>query len=110
MNIAIAGHSQVPEDFSYYNAVIRVFKKPGALASRFFDYPELTEVFNYQHDPVILWIVSNDSTPGCGVHYLPERSSYIAREIQRWTGADIRLMLVEPRECPLITVTCVWPL
>ena len=107
MNIAIAGHSQVPEDFSYYNAVIRVFKKPGALASRFFDYPELTGVLNYQYDLVILWIGSNDITPGCGARYLPERICYIAGEIQRWTGADIRIILVEPRDCPPGNRNCI---
>ena len=75
MNFAIVSHSQVPEGFSWYNANIKIFKKPRALASRFLDYPEVTGVFNDQHDLVILWIDSNDITPGGGVHYLPERIS-----------------------------------
>ncbi|MEL7523367.1 MAG: SGNH/GDSL hydrolase family protein [Cyanobacteria bacterium J06553_1] len=100
MKIALVGHSQIPVDLYYPNAVITYFKKPGALARFCLDYPETRGVLNDTFDLVIIWVGSNDIRPNCGLDYLPSKIADIATEIQNRTGADIRIVLIEPRDCP----------
>ena len=60
--IALVGHSQIPQRFSFPGAQVRIFRAPGGKASAFFDDSRLNEILNWEQDLTIVWIGSNDVT------------------------------------------------
>ena len=98
--VSIIGHSNVPKQFYYPGVEVRLFRKPGALLEKFYSYPTFMEIFNYMHDLCFLFLGSNDVKSGGGTDDIPKWTKRVADDIERRTGAEVIVILLEPRQCP----------
>ena len=102
LRVAIVGHSQIPRNLDHHLAdvEVKIFRAPGARASRFNITNKLMNVLEYEHDITILWIGSNDVDRATQPRQLSENIIQIANTIEERCGSRVTLVELECREYP----------
>ena len=102
MRVVIVGHSQLPRnlDHNLDDVEVKIFRAPGARASRFNTITKLKNVLEYSHDVTILWIGSNDIDQETQPRQLAETIIQVAETIEERCGSRVTLVEVECREYP----------
>ena len=102
LRISCVGHSQVFDGFvdTDVNTTVRVFRKRGGHVFDLLDQPEVRNVLSWQHDVCFLWIGSNDIRVGVSPEIISEAIINVARKIRDSTGAQVKILGVEPRVYP----------
>lgn len=102
-NIGWVGHSQVgwqslnDQYQPIPDAHITLYRKPGALASKFFEYPELTQALRDNLDLVILWMGGNDINPATSPRVILDDLRHIITEFNR-VRTSVIIMTIEARK------------
>lgn len=106
LRVGWVGHSQVswasadPKQQPQIKGVeVILYKKPGAKAIKFFEYPELTMALDDNLDLVVLWIGSNDIHPNETISHICNSIKDILEAFGS-KGIPTYFMTVEPRVYP----------
>ena len=99
--VAIVGHSNVPVRFHHPGASVSIFRKGGALLKNFYSEPALNRVLDEKFDLVFTWLGSNDVEDGKGTLEIPRLTLELAKDIKSKTGAQVIVIDIEPRVCPV---------
>ncbi len=94
--IALVGHSQIPQQFSFPGAHIIIFRAPGAKASSFFEDTRMNQVPEWEHDLTILWIGSNDIASNIDPEILINHNKEICHTIEEDCQCVVYVCQVEP--------------
>lgn len=98
--ISLVGHSQIPHSLDAPRAEIRIFREPGRKTYSLFDDERMSDVLEWTHDYLIVWIGSNDIKEDWSHHEIVNDILEIVHAIEDECETTVQVCLHEPSFYP----------
>ena len=101
--VALVGHSLIPGHLEVPGCDVRCFRAPGGRARSFYHDYRMSQVLDWQHHLTILYLGGNDIHPEVQPREISDNLFDIIHSIEHYCGSKVSVVLLEPRQLPLVT-------